>query len=194
MIKVTANEIQRNLLDLVKGSYDVVLPNFYYGHHECDVFRITQTDYVFEYEIKVSRADFFNDFKKECHGNKHENLKTASGEWCPNRFFFVVPKGLVKVTEVPDYAGLIYYNKSGLNYAKTAKLLHNNKFTNYRSICHTLAGRDQGFRRRIKEIRNIDFEKEMATMRREVEAIKLKNKTLATALTRIKNIELKKPK
>ena len=182
-MKVTANEIQKALMFFVKGSYDVVLPNFYFGWNECDVFRITQTDYVIEYEIKVSRSDFLNDFKKESRDNKkHDVLKCGEGKYCPNRFFFVVPDGLVSASEVPSYAGLIYYAHSSFSFIKSGKLIHRNKFTDYRSICHTLSERDEGHRRRIREIRNTDFDKEMAAMKREVESLKKQKKELSQEL------------
>lgn len=50
------------------------------------------------YEIKVSRSDFLRDGKFQCYY-----------PYC-NEFYFVVPAGMVKKTEVPDPAGLKYYN------------------------------------------------------------------------------------
>lgn len=187
-MKVTANEIQKELLNFVKGGYDVVLPNFYFGYHECDVFRINQSDFVIEYEIKVSRSDFFNDFKKDsADGDKHRNLLTGVGVYCPNRFFFVVPEGLISLDEVPKYAGLIYYKgRRHFEFQKTGKLIHKQKFTNYRSICHTLAGRDEGHRKRIKEIRNTDYDKEMAAMKREVEGYRKSNREISNDLFLLK--------
>lgn len=70
-VKVTANEIQRRLMGFVRGTADIVLPNFFYGNHEADLLRINNADFVYEYEIKISRADFFADFKK---GKKHQDL------------------------------------------------------------------------------------------------------------------------
>lgn len=177
-MKITANEINKNLLHFLKGGYDVLLPNFYFGVHECDVFRITQSDLVVEYEIKISRSDFFNDFKK---GSKHRNLEAGEG-LCPNRFFFVVPENLILKEEVPSYAGLIYYNDGRFKIIKSGKLLHKNKFTNYRSICHTLASRDEEHRIKIKKIRNTDFDKEMAQMKREVSRLREENRAQSNEL------------
>jgi len=154
-----------------------ILPNFYFGYHECDVFRVNQSDFVFEYEIKVSRADFFADFKKN-GGVKHSNLKYAGGIYCPNRFFFVVPKGLIKSLEIPDYAGLIYFNNGNFEIIKSGKLIHKRKFTDFRSLAHTLAGRDEGHRQRIKFLRNTDYEKEIAAAKREQESYRKLSKQL----------------
>ena len=43
---------------------EVIIPNFYFGWYEMDVFRLTSSGFVTEYEIKTSRADLKNDFKK----------------------------------------------------------------------------------------------------------------------------------
>lgn len=185
-MKTTANEINRNLLLFLKGGYDVLIPNFFYGLHECDVFRITQSDFIIEYEIKISRADFFNDFKKGSEGKKHNNLSAGTGSHVPNRFFFVVPENLVSINEVPEYAGLIYYKNEWFNTKKTAKLIHKNKFTDYRSICHTLASRDEEHRIKIKKIRNTDFDKEIAAMKREVEKLKKANRETGNELWALK--------
>ncbi len=170
--KVSANEIKKKLLVWAKGGYDVLLPNFFFGYNECDLFRITQSDYVFEYEIKISRADFFADFKKKTFGTlKHDDLKAGVGGYVPNRFFFVVPEGLVKISEVPPYAGLIYYGSS-LTQVKTAKLLHKNKFTNFRSICHTLADRDYAARSKLERHKTGSFEREISRLKADNEGYK----------------------
>ncbi|MCR5791376.1 MAG: MmcB family DNA repair protein [Lachnospiraceae bacterium] len=53
------------------------------------------------YEVKVSRSDFLRD-------NKWNLYK----QYC-NELYFVVPKGLIEKTELPDDVGLIYYNREG---------------------------------------------------------------------------------
>lgn len=53
------------------------------------------------YEVKVSRGDFLRD-------NKWNLYK----QYC-NELYFVVPKGLIDKTEIPDDVGLIYYNREG---------------------------------------------------------------------------------
>ena len=47
-----------------KTPNEVVIPNFYFGFYEMDVFRLTPSGFITEYEIKTSRADLKNDFKK----------------------------------------------------------------------------------------------------------------------------------
>lgn len=46
----------------------------------------------------------------------------------PNKFFYVVPAGLIKPNEVPDYAGLIYVDEFGnCTKIKDGKFLHKDK-------------------------------------------------------------------
>lgn len=96
---------------------------------ESDSLAVTKSGYAYEYEIKISRADFKNDFKHK--KIKHQLLEgkyvlngfetVGDGKMRlndrPNYFFYVVPEDLVTVDEVPDYAGLIYikptYNYDG---------------------------------------------------------------------------------
>lgn len=74
---------------------------------ESDVLKITKSGYAYEFEIKISRADFKNDFKHK--KKKHTLLESKeSSSKMPNYFYYVVPEGLVTEDEVPEYAGLIY--------------------------------------------------------------------------------------
>lgn len=73
---------------------------------ESDVLKITKSNYSYEFEIKISRSDFKNDFKHK--KNKHIILENKEDVNKPNYFYYVVPTDLIKVDEMPDYAGLIY--------------------------------------------------------------------------------------
>lgn len=154
---MTARDIQRRLIyDLHRRNF--VVPNFTpSGWFECDVFEITKAGFFREYEIKLSRSDFFadaNKFKEKWQFDftpgqpstsrtvkeptKHSQL--ASGRPSgPCRFWFVVPLDLVKVEEVPAWAGLMTcYTPEGnekkhimwrvvLNTVKQAPVLHRRK-------------------------------------------------------------------
>jgi len=117
------------------------------GLQECDVISISKSDYIYEYEIKTSRADFKKDFIKEKHTHiiKEKYTKTVKGELIyllPNYFSFVTPKDLIKIEEVPDYAGLIYMNDDySFEVIKKPKLLHKTKANNefIRKIAHNLS-------------------------------------------------------
>ena len=87
-----------------------------FGKNECDCISISKSDYIYEYEIKISRADFKKDFTKIKHTNIiNENYtKVRKGETfylLPNYFNFVTPRDLIKLEEVPDYAGLIFMDE-----------------------------------------------------------------------------------
>jgi hypothetical protein len=67
--------IQNYLYYFLSNSYDVLIPNSFYYCGEADFLAVSNCGYVYEYEIKISRADFKKDFiaKRE----KHEILKTG---------------------------------------------------------------------------------------------------------------------
>jgi len=45
----------------------------------------------------------------------------------PNKFFFACPEGLIKVEDVPEYAGLIYVNEFTSTVIKQAPFIHKRK-------------------------------------------------------------------
>jgi len=111
----------------------LIIPNFYPPDWwECDIFSIMNNNMSYEFEVKVSRGDYFKDFKKEVEvipdlfssgksrevvravKKKHEILENPPPgiKFVPNFFYFVVPQNLIKVKEVPKYAGLIYWHGS----------------------------------------------------------------------------------
>lgn len=119
---MTARDIQRALI-VERYSRSFVLPNYTpKGWWECDVFEITKAGYFVEWEIKLSRSDFLADQKKRrmgwryredlkrgemCElGAKHAKLKEAD-QAGPSRFWFVLPVGIVTLSEVPDFAGVM---------------------------------------------------------------------------------------
>lgn len=74
---------------------------------ECDVFEITKAQVFREYEIKLTRADFFNDMNKDDQfGSKHNRLHERD-TFGPQRFWFVTPAGLLQPHDLPSWCGLI---------------------------------------------------------------------------------------
>lgn len=133
-------EVQRRMWLLGHARYRVFLPNYTpKDWWECDMFGVTKAGYFHEYEIKLTRADFMADAKKERKRwgawgtppvleNKHE-LLTARSVNGPALFWYVVPEGLVDASEVPEWAGLQMWKKNH-NYAtvvKDAPRLHRTK-------------------------------------------------------------------
>lgn len=152
-----SDKISLKLQDWTRTSgYDIIIPNYFYGHYEMDLFRLVKSGYITEYEIKISRSDYFADFKKY---KKHERFldKTCY----PNRFYYVVPEDLIKESEVPKYAGLIYYVENHLYIVKNASIIHKNMPNNdiYRRLAQSLEFREQHHRgkARFYKIENIQL-------------------------------------
>lgn len=116
------------------------------GLAECDVISISKSDYIYEYEVKISRADYKKDFTKEKHTHiiNENHTKTTKGSLVyllPNYFTFVTPRDLVSIDEIPDYAGLIYINDdNSFEIIKKPKLLHKTKANDafIRKVAHNL--------------------------------------------------------
>lgn len=149
-----ADRIIIELLDWLPGNNDILLPNFYYKIFEMDIFRLLSSGYICEYEVKVSRSDFFADFNKKFRKElKHDRLKKGNG---PNRFFFVVPENLINTEEVPKHCGLIFFTKrSTFHIVKNAPLLHRLKYDEkrYRDLAISLSYRDRLNKNRIRDLR-----------------------------------------
>jgi hypothetical protein len=65
------------------------------------------------YEVKISRSDFMREVNAP--------YKRASAMDASNQYYFVVPKGLVEVREVPENCGLIEANAGGLRTVVVAR-------------------------------------------------------------------------
>lgn len=111
----TEGEIQQAIyLEMCVKGHGSMLPNCFVFQNGCesDMISTTKAGYVWEYEIKVSKSDFYADKQKTRHDrymNPDNYLITERGPQFPrpNRFFYVTPKGLVTDKAVPPYAGLI---------------------------------------------------------------------------------------
>lgn len=123
---------------LTRGHTSVITHFYPQWWHECDVYAITKAGYGVEVEIKTSKSDFNADCKK---AEKHKTFARAIKNdgfsdpiaGVPRRFYFAVPDGLITVSDVPSYAGLLYarryeatpWNKKGIAIAviKSAPIL-----------------------------------------------------------------------
>jgi len=127
------------------GRYSIA--NIYYYRWESDIIVITESDYIWEIEIKISRSDFFADYKKKTPVfrksgdffvpvqtiSKHEAIEKKLVK-IPNRFYFATPGGLVDKSELPEHAGLIEIISGGIYETKKAPLLHREKEINYEKL------------------------------------------------------------
>ena len=119
-MEIDAAEIQKHLLGFLRMATNaIVLPNVYVDGSwwESDVVRVMPSGRWYEYEIKVSAADFKRDFAKAISrhpksSKKHElycdeaqrKLRTV-----PSKFYFVTPAGLLLLEDVPGHCGLLEY-------------------------------------------------------------------------------------
>ena len=81
------------------------------GLAECDVISISKADFIYEYEVKISKSDFKADFKKKKHKLMTERKSVNESKnfyFIANYFYFVVPENLISIDDIPEYAGLIY--------------------------------------------------------------------------------------
>lgn len=115
---------------LSKSTKQYEISNLFVYNWESDYLAITKSGYVYEVEIKISRADFSNDFKHK--ENKHLLLESDTmikthPQGCPNYFYYAVPDGLISADEVPKYAGLMYLHPWGVNIVKEAPKINDEK-------------------------------------------------------------------
>lgn len=150
-----SDNIQKNLERFVRGGgYEITIPNFYFnGMYEMDMFRLTHSGIVYEYEIKISRSDYFADFKKQfkysaSKSTKHDLLRR--GELPCNRFVFVVPEGLVRPDEVPDYAGLMYFTGYSFRMVKSGKMLRKKFPIDYKKLAESLSFREMFLKGKLR--------------------------------------------
>ena len=128
-MKLTEKSIQRSLFQFYnKLNHKLIAPNIYLHYSEADLITVQTSGYVNEIEIKISRADFKNDFKKRKHRYMAERMKNT-----PNYFWFAFPLVLLhKINfDIPGEYGMITVNEKGWpNILKRAKIMHRDKVTN----------------------------------------------------------------
>lgn len=102
-------------------------PNIYLYGWESDFLSISHAGIVTEYEIKVSRSDFFEDLKKTRNG-----LHDGRG---PAYFMYACPFDLIRPDELPAHAGLLYIKSVWAHrIVKPPKKLHSGRITGATSL------------------------------------------------------------
>lgn len=98
--------------------------NLYVFNWESDILFLTNSGYWYEIEVKISKSDFKADFKHK--KSKHELvLLSKENTNKPNYFYYAVPKDLIPLEDIPEYAGLIYVDENGSHeIIKKAPILH----------------------------------------------------------------------
>lgn len=111
MKQLTESKIQKIVLEqfFAPNSIKYKAENLFIYGWESDAWIMTKSGLCYEFEIKISRSDFFNDFKHK--EKKHGFLRASNKQYLnaiPNFFYYVVSKDLITAEEVPEYAGLCY--------------------------------------------------------------------------------------
>jgi len=107
--------------NITHTDYCITLKNFSLWGTEFDVLHLDALDYLYEYEIKTSIADYKADFNKltSTGSNKHEQIKKGR----VNYFYFVFPYNMINTDDVPEYCGVIYYLGNSIEIIREAPLL-----------------------------------------------------------------------
>lgn len=101
------------------------LYNSYVYRWECDYYSRSKSGKDYEVEIKLSRGDFFADFKKDKHRIFDSlMMPLANNTKLPHRFYYACPEGLIRINEIPHYAGLIEIRGYTAYEVKKAPILH----------------------------------------------------------------------
>lgn len=147
---MSETEIIKHVWNSLHKSWHFAAPNICMFVWESDILAVTKSGYSVEYEVKRTRADFKCDAKKLGHYEyadannprgktytKYESLQMGKG---PNRFYYVLPDGVVNAEEIPEWAGIIRFDEHGLSVTRDAKLLHKEKFPERRilQMCRSL--------------------------------------------------------
>jgi hypothetical protein len=107
--------------NLVEKTNKLIVPNVKLYWWESDLISVSNSDLVTEIEIKSSRQDFLQDFKKK----KHSYFIKNRIDKIPSYFYYAVDSHILKLKELPRYAGLIYVKSNKIKIIKRASRLHN---------------------------------------------------------------------
>ena len=194
MEEISESKIVQSLNNYFIGNCRYKLNNafIFRSDWESDFFVQKNNGYSYEFEIKISRSDFLCDKKKiikhSILENGFFNKKHKTGQydfnlqktiWTetseqkeesfrPNKFFYIVPKGLIKIEEIPKYAGLFYYEpytgNCGLTKVKDAPFIHKDILDFEKALCSKFY------------YYWLNSKNEIRTLKNEIERLNLKNK------------------
>ena len=87
---------------------NLIVPNVWWGmglNHECDLMIMTRSGYIYEVEIKTSKADLVRDLKKP-HGHGDNRIR---------KLYFCIPELLFDECQnlIPERSGIILLREEG---------------------------------------------------------------------------------
>lgn len=126
--ELQSTKISKKLYQYLSSRYFPIVPNSYIYSWESDLLAVNKdSQYITEYEIKISRNDFKADFKKaDKHQLIHDCYRYNFSSDIPNFLYYATPPGLLNKFEIPEYCGLIELGM-GARIVKRAPLLHKTK-------------------------------------------------------------------
>lgn len=118
---------------------EIVMTNYFHSDWEADMLIIDSDGSSHEIEIKFSKSDFKNDFKKSYINSdtgekffKHD--KISCGDYVCNAFSFLLPMGMIEHAVIPEHCGIIefYHNvdtwKTEFYLIRSPKIVHYDSF------------------------------------------------------------------
>ena len=102
----------------------IVLTNFFHSDWEADILLIDNNGFSHEIEIKLSKSDFKNDFKKKYTNQKTgekflKHDKIGCGDYICNSFSFLLPMGMLEHKDIPEHCGIIEFYHDEDNWETT---------------------------------------------------------------------------
>lgn len=123
---LSTREIQSLICQSETLKFNIPCENvkYLFSDWEIDVLSLNKSNYLTEFEVKISRSDFKADAKKKkwvFYQNTNGWLKVS------NYFYYACPKELIAESELPSFAGLVYVSNEGIEVIKKAPLIHKHK-------------------------------------------------------------------
>lgn len=118
---------------------EILLTNFFHSDWEADILLINNSGFSHEIEIKLSKSDFKNDFKKfytnQKSGEKFlKHDKIGCGDYICNSFSFLLPMGMIDHKDIPEHCGIIEFYHDEDNWETTfykireSKMIHEDSY------------------------------------------------------------------
>lgn len=131
---MTTVEMEVALMRYFKFTQKLVVPNVTdmsgLVRFETDLLVLTKSRYATGVEIKVSKADFQNEFKKRQYQYGEEMDEIFYGMF--KNFYFAFPEALIEecIADVPSRFGVLSVNKKGrVEEIRASELLYNKKWS-----------------------------------------------------------------
>ncbi len=108
----------------------ILLTNHYHADWEADLFLIDEYGFSHEIEIKLSKSDYNNDFKK-CYTNAHtgekflKHDKILGGDYIANFYSFLLPMGMIPHNKIPPHCGIIEFYHDEDHWETTFNMIRN---------------------------------------------------------------------